>query len=179
MPKPSRNPEHLAFVRALPCCICGSRRNIEAHHTGPRGLSQKSSDLSAIPLCALVHHRVGKHSYHVLARRAFEEHHKISVDQIVRRLNKRPLIRIESGFFVVRFIGERYEIGPTAIGLPRAMGIMTELRKEYLRKSFLTKESCRYGTASFESRLASVQNLAQPTRRAPTHPRGPIPPHDC
>ena len=142
MPKPSRNPEHLRFVRSLPCCVCGARRNIEAHHTGPRGLSQKSSDLSAIPLCALVHHRAGQYSYHVLGRRAFEEHHQISVDQVVRRLNNRPLIRIESGFFVGRFNGERYEVGPVAIGLPRAMRTMTELRKEYLRESFQTKEAC-------------------------------------
>lgn len=142
MPKPSRSPEHLAFVRSLPCCICGSHRNIEAHHTGPRGLSQKSSDLSAIPLCAMVHHRVGQYSFHVLGRRAFEDHHKITVDQIVRRLNNRPLIRIEQGFFVARFIDERYEIGPTAIGLERAVRIMTELRKEYLRESFQTREAC-------------------------------------
>jgi hypothetical protein len=142
VPKPSRDPDYLAFVRSLPCCVCGSRRSIEAHHTGPRGLSQKSSDFSAIPLCAVIHHRLGKHSYHVLGRRAFEEHHKISVAQIVHRLNDRPLIRIENGFFVGRFDGERYDIGPTAIGLLRAIRTMTELRKECIREFFQAKEAC-------------------------------------
>ena len=142
MPKPSRDPDYLRFIRSLPCCVCGSRRNIEAHHTGPRGLSQKSSDYSAIPLCALVHHRIGKHSYHVLGRRAFEEQHQISVAQIVSRLNDRPLIRIEDGFFIGRFNGERYEIGPLAIGLPRAIRNMTEMRKECLSEFFQSKEAC-------------------------------------
>jgi hypothetical protein len=142
MPKPPRDPEYLAFVRSLPCCVCGSRRSVEAHHTGPRGLSQKSSDYSAIPLCALLHHRAGKHSFHVLGRRAFEEHHKISIAQIVRQLSERPIIRVESGFFIGRYNGERYEIGPAAIGLLRAIQIMTELRKEYLREFFHAKEAC-------------------------------------
>jgi hypothetical protein len=142
MAKPSSDPEYLAFVRSLPCCMCGSRRSVEAHHTGPRGLSQKSSDYSAIPLCALLHHRGGKHSYHVLGRRAFEEHHKISIAQIVRQLSDRPLIRVEDGFFIGRFNGEHYEIGPAAIGLPRAIHIMTELRKECLREFFQAKEAC-------------------------------------
>jgi len=75
-------------------------------------------------------------------RRAFEEQHGISVAQIVRRLNDRPLIRIEDGFFIGRFNGERYDIGPTAIGLPRAIRTMTELRKECLREFFQGKEAC-------------------------------------
>ena len=141
MPKPSRDPEYLAFVRSLPCCVCGSRRSVEAHHTGPRGLSQKSSDYSAIPLCALLHHRGGRHSYHVLGRRAFEEHHKISIAQIVGQLSDRPLIRVESGFFIGRYNGERYKIGPAAIGLPRAIQIMTELRRECLGELFQTPRS--------------------------------------
>ncbi len=57
--KPPRNPHYLAWIRTLPCVVCGSTGWIEASHTGPHGLGQKSSDYSAIPLCAK-HHRTGE-----------------------------------------------------------------------------------------------------------------------
>jgi hypothetical protein len=82
---------------------------VEAHHSGPRGLSQKSSDYSAI----------------------------------VCQLSERPLIRVESGLFIGRYNGERYEIGPAAIGLPRAIQIMTELRRECLRELFSSSRGHR------------------------------------
>jgi hypothetical protein len=57
--------DHLAFIRSLPCLICGSRNNIQAAHIrsgniayGKRtiGLSEKSSDHWTTPLCANHHH---------------------------------------------------------------------------------------------------------------------------
>jgi hypothetical protein len=45
--KPPRSRLYLAWIRTLPCIVCGSIRGIEASHTGPHGLSQKSSDYSA------------------------------------------------------------------------------------------------------------------------------------
>src|SRR4029077_584023 len=66
--RPVRNPKYLASIRTLPCLVCGARRGIEASHTGPHGLGQKSPDTSAIPLC-ITHHRTGKDSYHKLGPR--------------------------------------------------------------------------------------------------------------
>ena len=57
--------EHLAFVRALPCCICGDDTSTEAAHLragnldyGKRhtGMAEKPSDKFALPLCGR-HHR--------------------------------------------------------------------------------------------------------------------------
>jgi hypothetical protein len=69
-PKPARNPRYLAWIRTHPCVVCGASRGIEASHTGPHGLGQKSPDSSAIPLCAK-HHRTGNDSYHKLGPRKF------------------------------------------------------------------------------------------------------------
>ena len=62
-PRPKRqregmSPAHLAFVRTLPCCVCGVPA-VEAHHllrTGARGMGMRSPDRHAIPLCN-AHHR--------------------------------------------------------------------------------------------------------------------------
>ena len=70
--KPGRNPRYLAWIRTQPCCVCGARRGIEASHTGPHGLGQKSPDTSAVPLCTR-HHRTGNDSYHRLGPRKFAE----------------------------------------------------------------------------------------------------------
>lgn len=57
--------DHLAFVRSLPCAICGTRKGIEAAHLraanqryGKRftGMAEKPSDQWTTPLCA-DHHR--------------------------------------------------------------------------------------------------------------------------
>ena len=72
--KPVRHPGYLQWIRTLPCSVCRTTRTVEAAHTGPHGLSQKSSDLSAIPLCAR-HHRTGMDSYHKLGPRKFSEVH--------------------------------------------------------------------------------------------------------
>lgn len=53
--KPARNEAYLAFLRRLPCAACGSARLVEAAHTGPHGLGQKSADVDAIPLCFHCH----------------------------------------------------------------------------------------------------------------------------
>ena len=62
---------------------------IEAAHTnvlGTRGLGQKSSDFSAVPLCR-VHHRDGPESYHRLGEQRFVERHRIELPQLVGSLN--------------------------------------------------------------------------------------------
>jgi len=111
--------------------VCRTTRSVEAAHTGPHGLSQKSSDLSAIPLCAR-HHRTAKDSYHKLGPRKFSEAHQVNIPAIVARLSAKPFIRVESGAFVGRLGDHEYDLGPTQAGLPRAIRRMSELRREML-----------------------------------------------
>ena len=127
--KPVRNPGYLKWIRTLPCSVCRTTRQIEAAHTGPHGISQKSSDLSAIPLCRK-HHRTGDDSYHKLGPRRFAEVHHLNIQAIVARLSAKPIIRVESGTFVGRLGDQEYELGPMEAGLARAIRRIKELRRE-------------------------------------------------
>ena len=129
--KPVRNPEYLKWIRTLPCAVCRTRRGVEAAHTGPHGLSQKSSDLSAIPLCAR-HHRTGLDSYHKLGPRNFAEAHRLNIPAIVARLSAKSTIRVEAGRFVGRLHDQEYALGTTQAGVARAIRKMRELRRELL-----------------------------------------------
>jgi hypothetical protein len=131
--KPVRHPGYLAWIRTLPCAVCRATRGVEAAHTGPHGLGQKSSDWSAIPLCAR-HHRTGADSYHKLGPRKFSEVHHLNIPAMVARLSAKPCIRVESGSFVGRFADREYALGSTAAGLARAVRKMSELRREILRE---------------------------------------------
>ena len=124
--KPQRNSRYLAWIRTQPCVVCGATRGIEASHTGPHGLGQKSPDSSAIPLCTK-HHRTGKDSYHKLGPRKFAELHNLDISEIVRRLNVKPMIRIESGMFVGYLEQQRYALGSTDLGVAPAIRKMTRL----------------------------------------------------
>jgi hypothetical protein len=127
--KPVRNPGYLQWIRTLPCSVCRTTSGVEAAHTGPHGLSQKSSDLSAIPLCGK-HHRTGDDSYHRLGPRRFAEVHQLNIRALVARLSAKPSIRVESGAFVGRFGEEEYELGSTDAGVARAIRRMSQLRRE-------------------------------------------------
>jgi hypothetical protein len=64
---------------------------IEAAHTnalGPTGLGQKTTDFSAIPLCA-GHHRENPDSYHRLGEHGFSRKHGIDLKELVLRLQSR------------------------------------------------------------------------------------------
>ena len=126
--KPCRNAGYLRWIRTLPCSVCRTTRAVEAAHTGPHGLSQKSSDLCAIPLCVR-HHRTGYDSYHKLGPRKFAEVHQLNILAIVARLSAKPLIRVESGVYIGRFGDQEYALGPTEAGLVRAIRRMSELRR--------------------------------------------------
>lgn len=67
------DPALLDRVRALPCSVCGTRIQVEAHHIrdGQVGAGQKAGDDEAIPLCRF-HHREGPAAFHHLGRRAWE-----------------------------------------------------------------------------------------------------------
>ena len=131
--KPARSPGYLEWIRTLPCSVCHGTRGVEAAHTGPHGLGQKSSDLSAIPLCAR-HHRSGDDSYHKLGPRKFAEVHQLNIPAIVGGLNAKPMIRVESGTFLGRFGDQEYALGSTEAGLARAIRRMSEVRREIQTK---------------------------------------------
>jgi hypothetical protein len=84
---PERNPEYLRFVRGFPCAACGKHGGIEAAHTGPHGIGQKSSDRSAIPLCRR-HHRTGDQALHKLGPAEFAAVHSLDVAALVTELNQ-------------------------------------------------------------------------------------------
>lgn len=54
-PKPARSRSYLDFIRAMACCICSAPPPSDPHHWGERGMGQKATDFSAVPLCR-VHH---------------------------------------------------------------------------------------------------------------------------
>jgi len=91
---PDRSPEYLAWIRTLGCVVCsgvsGAATVVEAAHTnalGPRGIGQKTSDFSAIPLCG-AHHRENPDSYHRLGEQGFSYTHGIDLKELVLRLQR-------------------------------------------------------------------------------------------
>ena len=85
---PARNGRYRAWIRTLPCVVCGIERGIEAAHTGSDGgRGQKSSDYSCIPLCNDHHQADGRRAWHGCSREEFQERHGIDVAGIVKRLN--------------------------------------------------------------------------------------------
>lgn len=75
-----RDAKHLAYVRSLPCCVCGSTRNIEAAHIrigcparGKEplpGLQRKPDDKWTTPLCNY-HHQSGILAQHKIGEQEF------------------------------------------------------------------------------------------------------------
>lgn len=74
-----RDEKHLAYVRAQPCCVCGSTRNVEAAHLKLRlpeigkempGMSEKASDEFTTPLCHY-HHQSGILAQHKIGEQRF------------------------------------------------------------------------------------------------------------
>jgi hypothetical protein len=128
--KPVRNPKYLAWIRTHSCVVCGASRGIEASHAGPHGLGQKSPDLSAIPLCAR-HHRTGNDSYHKLGPWKFSQVHGLDIPEIVRRLCRKPIIRLEAGMFVGYIEDEQYLLGRIANGIAPAVQEVIRLRMEH------------------------------------------------
>jgi hypothetical protein len=102
--KTGKDKAYLDWIRSLPCVLCfrhsyssgdvwqypgdfARYRRAEAAHVGTRGLSQKSLDRQAIPLC-IEHHRTGKASAHVLGKK-FWTFWGIDKDELIAELNNR------------------------------------------------------------------------------------------
>lgn len=84
-PDPKRCPEHLAWIRTLPCCAypCGAQ-DVQAHHVRVRsrgGTGVKPGDEWTIPLCN-EHHREG----HDHGWRTFETKYAIDLREIALEL---------------------------------------------------------------------------------------------
>jgi hypothetical protein len=66
--KPFRSKEYLAFVRTLPCSVCGTDQDVVAHHLigvgGMGGMGTKAPDNYAMPLCSTDHHKI--HTIHLM-----------------------------------------------------------------------------------------------------------------
>jgi hypothetical protein len=133
--KPRRDLKHLQWIRTLPCVVCGSTRYVEAAHTGPHGLGQKSADSTAIPLC-IRHHRTGNDSYHKLGPRQFAEAHQLEISEILNALNAKPNIRVVAGVFIGNLRDDYYQLGPTHAGLSQALSRMIVLRRIAVRQQF-------------------------------------------
>lgn len=128
--KPVRDPKYLAWIRSLPCTVPGCRASyIEAAHTGPHGMAQKSSDYSTIPLCGR-HHRRGNDSYHALGPARFQQHHKLEIAELVERLNSKPFIRIDGARFIASIGGEEYVLRPVQDGILAAQAAAIAICRE-------------------------------------------------
>lgn len=162
--KPARNPRYLAWIRTLPCLVCGRTTGIEAAHAGSHGMAQKSPDSSAIPLCAR-HHRSGQDSYHKLGARVFERHHELDIRAVVAHLNAKAFIRIESGSFVAQYLGDQYVLGPVSIGLYSAVRQALDFKRQ--DRSWRSLKTMEPDIGSF---LRIREHLQGPTV-APPSPR--------
>jgi hypothetical protein len=56
-----RSPKYLAWVRTLPCCVCGGLAEA-AHHLigvgGQGGMGTKAPDSHAMPVCSTCHRKI-------------------------------------------------------------------------------------------------------------------------
>ena len=133
--KPARDPKYLAWIRSLPCAVPGCRATyIEAAHTGPHGMSQKSSDRSCIPLCGR-HHRRGNDSLHGLGPARFQQHHKLEIADLVKRLNSKPVIRIDGARFIASIGGEEYVLRPVQDGILAAQAAALAICRERIQET--------------------------------------------
>lgn len=75
-----RDQQHIDYVNKLPCCVCGSTRNVEAAHLKLRrqevgkvdapGMQMKEDDRWVTPLCHY-HHQSGLLAQHKIGEQRF------------------------------------------------------------------------------------------------------------
>lgn len=97
-----RDGDYLRFVRQHPCCSCGARVGVQAHHHGgSRGVSQKADDLRTVPLCATCHmtwHNIGRlRSRDCLTVPEAREHlYKTQVDLLIEWMGEAGDLLVEA-----------------------------------------------------------------------------------
>jgi len=80
--KPVRDPQYKRFIKRLPCVACLKTWNVDPCHTGPHGMSTKSSDLSCIPLCRRCHDAFDADPY------GFAEREALDIPVLIARFNQ-------------------------------------------------------------------------------------------
>jgi hypothetical protein len=83
---PPRDSKYRAWIRSLPCAVCGTNFCIESAHIGPHALAQKASDYTCIPLCP-EHHRLGNDALDKIGRHEFEERFVLNIEELIQALN--------------------------------------------------------------------------------------------
>lgn len=94
------------WVGAQPCVVCRKERDsviecfggeakgniqcspTEVAHVGVRGLRQKCDPREVLPLCGVLHHRLGPYSHHRLGKR-FWEFHGLDREALLRQYQER------------------------------------------------------------------------------------------
>ena len=141
---PSRSPQHLAFIRSLPCLVCGSRRNVEAaHFPGARGMGQKRSDFETGPLCRIHHaeqHRIGWPR--------FVQTYDLDLAEILKELRERPhfvITRVPTPFgglgpiYMALYRGCEFNLRFVEEGLELSIECARQVCGEYLREEMLRR----------------------------------------
>lgn len=90
--RPVDDPRYRAWIRTFPCVVCGSARRIEAAHTGPRGLGQKSDSKKCLPFCFGCH-QDKPDSYHKIGPVAFAAKHQLDIPNLIAQFNELWAIR--------------------------------------------------------------------------------------
>lgn len=86
--KPARSKKYLAFLRTMPCAVCGVRKGVEAAHGPVAGMGMKGSDFDAVPLCPGCH-RTGRMAQHVIGWERFAEYWELDLNLIRQDLRAR------------------------------------------------------------------------------------------
>ena len=136
MAAPVRDPRYLSWIRSLPCAACGSVFNIDAAHTGLRGLGQKADDRSCIPLCRRHHDRRQPYSIHKLGLAKFSQRFNINIPLLVARLSEPPQMRMEAGRYTAFVDGEKFILGTVASGAKASLEQLRDMRREMLVEEF-------------------------------------------
>ena len=152
---PTRSPQHLAFVRTLPCSVCGRTRGVQAAHApGSRGMGQKRSDLETLPLCA-AHHE----EQHRIGWPRFTQTYGLDVQAILRELRERPrllimdgaaLLALSSGgerrfgwkaHYVAHYKDQEFILKPVYFGLELSLTCAFRICGEYLRDQLMQRRA--------------------------------------
>jgi hypothetical protein len=104
--RPIRDPKFRAWIRTLPCVVCGRVYGVECAHTGDHGMGQKASDRRGIPLCRRCHDEYG-----CIGRRNFETLHELDIEALILRLNQKPVIKVFGDRYVALIGEDEYDMG--------------------------------------------------------------------
>ena len=157
---PPRSPEHLAFIRSLPCAVpgCGRTRGVQAAHApGSRGMGQKRSDLDTLPLC-FAHHE----EQHRIGWPRFLQTHELDIQEILQTLREKPRLEVVSRFmqpyprgiydtllfslvginvYQAVYRGQEFELLPVEAGLQASLECAFQVCGEYLRDCLMQRKA--------------------------------------